>query len=72
MKESKTITFGDVLDLLDVNRESGERVTLYVGLEALTGLASSPLWEPFEQLPVDNIGLAGAPTRLEVWTHDPQ
>ena len=67
----KTITFGDVLDLMDPVRESRERVTLYVGCDSLTGLVGSPLWKHFERLPVDNIGV-GSGSSLEVWTHDPE
>lgn len=71
MKESKTITFGDILDLMDASRESDERIILHVGFDFTNGRVCSPLWKPFERLAVESIGV-GYGSSLEVWTHDPK
>lgn len=70
-KERKTITFGDVLDLIDSNRESDEEVILHHGSDetALHGPMCSMLWEPLEARAVNSIGISDDPC-FEVWLED--
>lgn len=69
----KTITFGDILDLIDIHRESGEIVeldTTHGDDNAITGPACSTLWKPLEGLQVDSI--ESTERGLLVWVKEAQ
>ena len=73
MKESKTITFGDILDLIDKNRESDEIVeleTINGDNNAISGPMCSTLWKPLEGLRVDSI--ESTERGLLVWVKEAQ
>lgn len=63
----KQITLGDVLDLIDSDRESDDIVTLMDcnGEASLTGLTKSKYWEPYEEKQVD--GITAKEDVLQVW-----
>ena len=62
MIEMKTITFGDILDLLERDETM---VTLYFHDDNLTGSADCCLWEPLEDRAVESIGVDDG--GLNVW-----
>lgn len=68
MEGKKIITLGDILDLLDPNRESNE--TVYIqggeGRPLMSGPVCSPYWRDMEYRTVENIA-ANETGVLEVW-----
>ena len=66
-------TFGEILDLLDVNRESEEIVCIMDknGKTEMRGMACSDLWKPHEQRIVKSIQ-ADDYCELNVWLDDPE
>ena len=65
MSDTKTITFGDILDLLERDETM---VTLYYHEDNLTGSACCCLWEPLEVRAVESIGVDDG--GLNVWLGD--
>lgn len=69
MEDKRAITFGDILDLLDINRDDETTVTVRLGTgDYLTGLACATLWEPHEDRVVENIAVQS--NALVVWLVD--
>ena len=65
-KEKPKTTFGQILDLMDKDRESEEEVRLMNGTEvSLCGPMNSPFWKPFEDRTVNNLAIEDG--ALEVW-----
>lgn len=57
MEEKKIITLGDVLDLLDEDRESDEEIIVHDKDDnKVSGPMCSELWKLHEDRPVANIG----------------
>lgn len=68
MSAKRTITFGNILDLLDVNRE-GCNTILLVGAEdeiedGVSGKTSSEIWEPWLDWPVESLDIDEGPGDL--------
>ena len=62
-------TLGELLNLIDPERDSGEIVEIMVGCEAMMrGLTRSALWEPFEERIVSDILARG--NILQVWLEE--
>ena len=68
MEDSRTITFGDILDLLDINRDDETTVAVRLGdWVCLTGPACAN-WAPYEDRGVENIAVQS--NALVVWLVD--
>ena len=67
MEEKKTITLGDILDLLGPDSTD---ITVYEsdGAASLTGPADCTLWEALEDLPVGSIGVDVS--TLDIWLEE--
>ena len=65
------ITFGELLDLVDADRESTEKVALVNnnGEMSMVGMTNSPYWNALEHRKVNNIG-ASSDGILLVWLED--
>ena len=65
------ITFGELLDLVDADRESTEKVALVNnnGEMSMVGMTNSPYWSALEDRKVNNIG-ASSDGILLVWLED--
>ena len=62
------VKFGELLDLIDVNRESEEIIRI-MGLDGepeLQGKICSNLWKPFENMAVNSIQAAGVDL-MNIW-----
>ena len=69
MEEKKIITLGDVLDLLDEDRESDEEIIVHDKDDnEVSGPMCSELWKPHEDRRVDAIG--AKINSLEIWLED--
>ncbi len=69
MEDKRAITFGDILDLLDINRDDETTVAVRLGYwDRLTGPACAKLWAPYEDRGVKNIALQS--NALVVWLVD--
>ena len=64
------VTLGQLLDLIDINRESDEVVIIKGGVRRLMEApVRSPMWAPFEGRYVNSIAAHGADV-LYVWLED--
>lgn len=69
MEDKRAITFGDILDLLDINRDDETTVAVRLGdWDYLTGPACATLWAPYEDRGVENIAVQS--NALVVWLVD--